>query len=439
MIRNAPTILVVFRLASAVVLVPALPAIAAAQAAETASPEPAPPETPAAETPQTETTSAEAPSESPLDRRDRERLETLAAAGLERAVLETAAGRLVYWQGGEGPPLVLLHGSGDSAGTWAATARELVDEHRLLIPDLPGHGASEPAEGVLPFATIVAGFEALLDAAQLDSPILAGNSMGAWLAMLQAHKDPARVARVVAINGGAILGEPSEIKLMPVDREEARQAMAGIRDPSSAPIPDEVLDDIVTRAAGGPIRRMMMDLGGMMAYLLDGKLGEITTPVDLLGQSLSIIITNDLVKNLHDWNTGRELQEHTVFVLNRVVIVGLAALSFGLAWWQLVAPNLSVIIFAQLGVYAYFAAAFVPVLFGTFLHDTPRIAVVAASVTALVVHFGLYYTGQHYFPYYVGQTVKNPGISTALGVVAATGVGWILYLLHGKRAAAKAS
>lgn len=84
--------------------------------------------------------------------------------------------------------------------------------------------------------------------------------------------------------------------------------------------------------------------------------------------------------------------------------------------------------FAQLGVYAYFAAAFVPVLFGTFLKDTPSVAVIAAAVTAVTVHFTLYYSGQHYLPYYVGQTVKNPGISTALGVAAATLVGGALYL-----------
>ena len=275
--RNASTALPMLGFTSAVTLLLAFPASATVQAPETTATETAATETAAMETP-----SAEVPPESPLARRDRERLEMLAAAGLERSVLETAAGRLVYWQGGEGPPLVLLHGSGDSAGTWAMTARELVGERRLLIPDLPGHGASDPAEGVLPFATIVAGLEALLDAAQLEEPVLAGNSMGAWLAMLYAHKHPGRVSRVVAINGGAILGEPSDVKLMPADREEARQAMAGIRDPSSPPIPDEVLDEIVARASSGPIRRMMMDLGGMMAYLLDGKLGEISTPMDLL-------------------------------------------------------------------------------------------------------------------------------------------------------------
>lgn len=224
----------------------------------------------------------ESATESVLERRDRERLEALVAAGMERRELETGRGRLVYWQGGEGRPLVLLHGSGDSAGRFAAVVPELMADHRLLIPDLPGHGASEPAEGVLPMGTIFAGLEALLEEAAFDRPVLAGNSMGAWLAMLYAHKHPDRVSRVVAINGGAILGEPSDIKLMPANREEARHAMASIRDPSSPPVPDEVLDELVRRTSSGPIARMMQDLGGMMAWLLDGKLGEISTPVEML-------------------------------------------------------------------------------------------------------------------------------------------------------------
>lgn len=165
---------------------------------------------------------------------------------------------------------------------------------------------------------------------------------------------------------------------------------------------------------------------GVIVFL--GLISAGMSTLEGLIQSLSIIVTNDLIKNVHDAMTGRELTDRYLFVLNRVVIVALALLSFGLAWWQVVSPNLSVIIFAQLGVYAYFAAAFVPVLFGTFLHDTPKAAVVAAAVTAVVVHFGLYYTGQGYFPYYVGVSVKNPGISTALGVVAAVVVGTVLHL-----------
>jgi len=159
-------------------------------------------------------------------------------------------------------------------------------------PDLAGHGASEPSAGVLPMATVVAGLEAVLDRFGLDrfgldhpaleQPVLAGNSMGAWLAMLYAFNHPDRVARVVAINGGAIIGEPTELTLMPADREQARRVMAALRDPSSPALPDEVLDGIVFRSGKGPIARMMMDLPGMMGYFLDGRLGELATPVDLL-------------------------------------------------------------------------------------------------------------------------------------------------------------
>jgi sodium/pantothenate symporter len=172
---------------------------------------------------------------------------------------------------------------------------------------------------------------------------------------------------------------------------------------------------------------------GVLVFL--GLISAGMSTLEGLIQSMSIIITKDLVNNIHSVATGRELEDRRLFVLNRVVIVLLAVLAFGLAYWQLVAPNLSVIIFAQLGVYAYFAAAFVPVLFGTFLKDTPLVAAATAAVVAVVVHFVLYYTGQHYFPYYEGVTVKNPGISTALAVVAATLVGLVLHFWVRRRKA----
>ena len=170
---------------------------------------------------------------------------------------------------------------------------------------------------------------------------------------------------------------------------------------------------------------------GVVVFL--GLISAGMSTLEGLIQSMSLIITNDLIKNVHGAVTGGELSDRFLFVLNRVVIVALAAVSFALAYRQLIAPNLSVIIFAQLGVYAFFAAAFVPVLFGTFLDDTPAIAAIGASVTAVTVHYALYYTGQDYFPYFVDVSVKNPGISTALGIVAATVVGGGLYLLARRR------
>ena len=120
----------------------------------------------------------------------------LESMGLERIETEIAGKRLVYFAGGEGPRLVLLHGAGDQAGTWATIAGTLMEEYELLLVDLPGHGDSEPGEGPLPFDEVVDGLDAFLEIQTREGPvILVGNSMGAWLASLQAHQHPERVAR----------------------------------------------------------------------------------------------------------------------------------------------------------------------------------------------------------------------------------------------------
>ena len=51
---------------------------------------------------------------------------------------------LRYLVGGAGPPLVLVHGLAGAASNWVALAPLLSDRYRLLVPELPGHGGSEP-------------------------------------------------------------------------------------------------------------------------------------------------------------------------------------------------------------------------------------------------------------------------------------------------------
>jgi pimeloyl-ACP methyl ester carboxylesterase len=206
----------------------------------------------------------------------------LGDAGFERLEVEAAGRRLVLWRGGSGPDLVLLHGSGQQAGAWAAVAPGLLPEYTVHVLDLPGHGDSEPASGALLMADVIGGLEAYL--LSLEEPsILVGSSMGAWLATLAAHRHPDRVERIVLVNGGALLNVPAEgLTLTPGDREEARRVMAALRDPASPELPDEVLDDIVRRSNEGPIGRMMADPGGLMAHLLEGRLHEVSVPVDLL-------------------------------------------------------------------------------------------------------------------------------------------------------------
>jgi pimeloyl-ACP methyl ester carboxylesterase len=211
------------------------------------------------------------------------RRHALTRAGFERVVLGDGGDRLTVFVAGRGPALVFLHGLGDQAGSWADVAPAFVDRYRVVVADLAGHGDSAPAEGVLPMASLVASAERVLAYATPEaSAIVVGNSMGAWLATVLAHRHPQEVARIVLVNGGALLGEPGGPSLVPRSRAEAAKLMQMLRDPSASRIPGFVLDDIVRRAAKGPLGRASLDGAGLFAHLLDGRLGEVSTPADLL-------------------------------------------------------------------------------------------------------------------------------------------------------------
>lgn len=206
----------------------------------------------------------------------------LAGAGFERVELGTGGERLTLFRAGSGAPLLFLHGLGDQAGSWAKVAPAFVDRYRVVVADLPGHGESEPASGGLTMDALLAGTERMLaDAARDGRVTVVGNSLGGWLATLLAHRHPEQVERLVLVNGGPLRGE-EELSLQPRDRKEAAALLARLRDPSAPRVPGFVLDDVVRQAARGPIGRLAGDLPGLERHLLDGRLGEIAAPVDLL-------------------------------------------------------------------------------------------------------------------------------------------------------------
>src|SRR2546421_11792479 len=77
--------------------------------------------------------------------------------------------RLRYFVGGQGPPLVLLHGLGGAASNWVELAPLLVPRFRLLIPELPGHGRSEPARSARSLDPYAEQGAALMELEQMPS------------------------------------------------------------------------------------------------------------------------------------------------------------------------------------------------------------------------------------------------------------------------------
>lgn len=148
-------------------------------------------------------------------------------------------------------------------------------------------------------------------------------------------------------------------------------------------------------------------------------------------QSLSTTITKDIIDPLFGRQLGLSGNTGRAVIINKMVIVVLAVVTVFVSWDQLVNPKLSVGIFAQNGVYAYFSAAFVPILMGMFLKNVPLAAPVTASVTAVVVHFTIYY-GQIAIPF-TRATGENPGVAAAVAIVCSVLAGAAVYLLQQKK------
>lgn len=146
-------------------------------------------------------------------------------------------------------------------------------------------------------------------------------------------------------------------------------------------------------------------------------------------QTLSTTISQDLLGPLRQHFSAGKAAPVSVG-MNRWVIALLGGAALFFSWQQLVSPSLSVGIFAQNGVYAYFSAAFVPVLMGTFLKNVPLAAPFSASIVALLVHFSVYYGGLT--PYTQGA-IRNPGVAAALAILASVAVGALLLALYHKK------
>jgi magnesium chelatase accessory protein len=81
---------------------------------------------------------------------------------------------------GEGPPLLLVHGTGASAHSWRDVATQLMGRFTVVIPDLPGHGFTElPALTRLSLPAVSSGLAHLLAALDLRPARCAGHSAGA--------------------------------------------------------------------------------------------------------------------------------------------------------------------------------------------------------------------------------------------------------------------
>jgi pimeloyl-ACP methyl ester carboxylesterase len=109
--------------------------------------------------------------------------------------------RIAYLDVGTGPPIILIHGFGGSMWQWEYQQHALSQDFRVLTLDLPGAGLSDkPAIDYRP-DEMLDFFVGFMDAVKIPQATLVGNSMGAGLAIGMALTHPARVAKLVLVDG----------------------------------------------------------------------------------------------------------------------------------------------------------------------------------------------------------------------------------------------
>ncbi len=121
--------------------------------------------------------------------------------------------------GGEGPPMVLVHGLGGSHLNWLHVAPALARNHRVVAVDLAGFGLTPPAGR----KTTVQANRNLLDGfiGALFPPgpaILVGNSMGGLISILEAAANPDRVDALVLVNPALPLADTGSLNAFTLQR-----------------------------------------------------------------------------------------------------------------------------------------------------------------------------------------------------------------------------
>nr|BFD81227.1 alpha/beta fold hydrolase [Streptomyces sp. Xyl84] len=109
----------------------------------------------------------------------------------------------LYYEYGEGQPVLLLSGAASSARDWFPVMLDLGDTCRVLAPVLPGFNGTGPLPGVKPvrMAVFLAGF---LDALDIDGVIVIGHSYGGCVAAELAIAHPELVRRLVLVDASGL-------------------------------------------------------------------------------------------------------------------------------------------------------------------------------------------------------------------------------------------
>lgn len=213
-----------------------------------------------------------------------------------------------YNQTGQGKCIVLLHGYLESKEVWNNFIKHLAG-YRIIMPDLPGHGASAVFKEIHTMEFMADAVYAILEKEQISKCIMYGHSMGGYVTEAFARKYPHKLdamgllhSTIYADNEEKKNNRKREIALL----QEGKQSMVvsgmlpNIVATAHVEAYQEQLNTITERAKNFPVAGIIAILNGMMerpAHTVDKNL-----PFHLIGSDQDNFIPLDVYQKMADDN-----------------------------------------------------------------------------------------------------------------------------------------
>ena len=196
-----------------------------------------------------------------------------------------------YLTGGEGEPVIVIHGGGESGSAWLENVAELARYYQVYLPDLPGFGRSKAISERFELSSYVTFVEDFSRSLGLKHFHLIGHSLGGGIALHYALKCPHKIKRLVLVSS-LCLGEEialwSRIMSLPIFYRIVKKIIVS-----------------VFRAVGWLVKRLHYPLGKVNPpSLLRMSIGQ--SIMTLKGQTMVLVnrLSELLVPTLVVWGAN---------------------------------------------------------------------------------------------------------------------------------------
>jgi 2-hydroxy-6-oxonona-2,4-dienedioate hydrolase len=216
-----------------------------------------------------------------------------------------------YYEAGQGPAVILLHGLGANAGMWVANIGPLSARYHVIALDQIGFGHSDKPLIDYRIATFVDFLYGFMRTQKIAKATLAGNSLGGWIALDFALQHPEMVEKLVLVDAAGISFEsaPPTVNLNPASIDDTKKVL-GVVFYNQAMVTDLAAAAVFARHLkdndGYTIRRIL-DGFTTTNQLEDTKLSSVHVPTLVVWGANDALLPLSMGERLHAGIGGSKL------------------------------------------------------------------------------------------------------------------------------------